>query len=97
MFTSDNTQHCELRTDYLLEGLYGGPLLCAKAAEFLIFYDWVSAKIVRRIDISCKKIYWSDNQNYVCVVANDDFYVLEFRKETLAMLGNSAEGVEESF
>jgi len=57
----------------------------------------VSAKIVRRIDISCKKIYWSDNQNYVCVVANDDFYVLEFRKETLGMLGNSAEGVEESF
>jgi coatomer subunit beta' len=66
-----------------LEGLYGGPLLCAKSAEFIIFYDWISAKIVRRIDISCKKIYWSDNFLYVAVVGIDDFYVLEYRKDAL--------------
>jgi coatomer subunit beta' len=52
---SNNTQHCELKTDYLIEGLFGGPLLVAKASDFIIFYDWETARVIRRIDVPAKK------------------------------------------
>ena len=51
LFRNSNNLHCELKTDYIVEGLYGGPLLCAKSQDFVVFYDWETAKVVRRIKV----------------------------------------------
>lgn len=75
---SNNTQHCELKTDYYIEGLFGGPLVGAKSNEFVIFYDWETAKVIRRIDVPAKKVYWNENGKYVAITTSEDIYILRF-------------------
>ncbi len=51
-----------------------------KSSEFIVFYDWASAKIVRKIELTLKRLYWSSN-NLVALASPDEFYVLQFKKE----------------
>lgn len=60
IFKNNNVLHCELKVDYVIEGLFGGPLLAAKSNEFLIFYDWETAAVIRRVDIAAKKLFWNE-------------------------------------
>jgi coatomer subunit beta' len=41
---------------WAVEGLHGGPLLSARAASFVVFWDWESGEIVRRIDVEAKNV-----------------------------------------
>ncbi|KAL4488970.1 hypothetical protein ABPG72_005757 [Tetrahymena utriculariae] len=94
---SSNQQLFEFSTDYVVEGLYGGPLLGVKSSEFIIFYDWATAKIVRKIELSLKKLYWSSN-DLVTLASADEFYVLQFKKDLIADIAEdeSNEGIDEA-
>ena len=48
-------------TDFKIEELFGGALLCARHLDFLIFYDWNKGTFITKIDINAKKLYWSEN------------------------------------
>ena len=39
-----------------IEGLHGGTLLGARGAGFVMFWDWESGEIVRRIDVEAKNV-----------------------------------------
>jgi coatomer subunit beta' len=39
-----------------VEGLYGGPLLAARSPGFVVFWDWETGDIVRRIDVEAKNV-----------------------------------------
>lgn len=41
---------------WTIEGLHGGPLLCARGHGFVLFWDWESGEIVRRIDVEAKNV-----------------------------------------
>lgn len=41
---------------FQVEGLYGGPLLTARGAGFVLFWDWETGDIVRRIDVDAKNV-----------------------------------------
>jgi coatomer subunit beta' len=41
---------------WAVEGLHGGPLLAARGASFVVFWDWESGEIVRRIDAEAKSV-----------------------------------------
>jgi coatomer subunit beta' len=41
---------------WAVEGLHGGPLLGARGNGFVIFWDWESGEIVRRIDVDAKNV-----------------------------------------
>jgi len=41
---------------WALEQVYGGPLLGARGNGFVIFWDWESGEIVRRIDVDAKNV-----------------------------------------
>ena len=49
-----------------IDGLHGGPLLGARGKGFVVFWDWESGEIVRRIDAEAKHVrflcfaIWSD-------------------------------------
>ena len=51
-----------------------------KNNEFIVFYDWASAKVVRKIELSLKKLYWSSN-DMLTLASPDEFYVLQYKKE----------------
>lgn len=51
-----------------------------KSSEFIVFYDWASAKIVRKIELTLKRLFWSTN-DLLTLASPDEFYVLQFKKE----------------
>ncbi|EGR29436.1 hypothetical protein IMG5_155860 [Ichthyophthirius multifiliis] len=100
VFKANNELLYELKTNYQVENLFGGPLIGVKSNEFLIFYDWETGKIVRRIDSQVKKLYWSQNNNLLCIASSEDFYVLEYKNEIVKELlqkEENAEGFEDAF
>jgi coatomer subunit beta' len=44
---------------FALEGLHGGPLLGARAGGFVVFWDWETGEIVRRVDVEATNVcFW---------------------------------------
>ncbi|EGR29953.1 hypothetical protein IMG5_145440 [Ichthyophthirius multifiliis] len=101
IYKGNNELQYELKTDYMVENIFGGTLLCAKSNEFLIFYDWETGKIIRRLDSSVNKIYWNITNNLISIATSEAFYVLEYKQELVKELmereGENAEGYEEAF
>lgn len=54
-----------LRPDVIMEGIEGGPLVAARSVNALCFFDWETGSLIRRIEISAKHVYWSDNAEMV--------------------------------
>jgi coatomer subunit beta' len=87
---------------WTIEGLHGGPLLCARGHGFVLFWDWETGDIVRRIDVEAKNVFWSGSGSLVAIVAEESFYILRFDRDAYAAkLEESVEitdeGVEEAF
>ncbi|OSX59589.1 hypothetical protein POSPLADRAFT_1067270 [Postia placenta MAD-698-R-SB12] len=85
-----------------VDGLHGGPLLAARGNGFVVFWDWESGEIVRRIEADAKNVFWSGTGTLVAITTDDSFYVLRFDRDAyLAKLEEggdfSDEGVEEAF
>jgi coatomer subunit beta' len=41
---------------WAVESLHGGPLLGARGSGFVVFWDWDSGEVVRRIDVESKNV-----------------------------------------
>lgn len=41
---------------FQIDGLHGGPLLCARGSGFVLFWDWETGEVVRRIDVEAKNV-----------------------------------------
>lgn len=86
---------------FTAEGLSGGVLLGVKGQGGIGFFDWDSGKLVRRIEVEPRSVYWSESGELVCLACEDTFYVLRFsREQYVAALQSGAvdeDGVEEAF
>lgn len=62
-----------------------------------MFYDWASAKIVRKIELTLKRLYWSSN-DLLTLASPEEFYVLQYKKELLSQLNDedNSEGIEDA-
>lgn len=84
------------------ENIYGGQLLGVKSVSGLAFYDWETTDLIRRIEITPKIIYWSENGELVCIACEESFYILRYDTEALARARDNAElmtedGIEDAF
>lgn len=52
-----------------------------RSTEFIVFYDWETCKVIRRIDIVAKKIYWNEAGSLITISTTDDLYVLAYNKQ----------------
>ncbi|KXS93646.1 hypothetical protein AC578_4207 [Pseudocercospora eumusae] len=86
---------------FTAEGLSGGVLLGVKGQGGVGFFDWESGKLVRRIEVEPRNVYWSESGELVCLACEDTYYVLRYsREQYVAALqsGNVDEdGVEDAF
>jgi len=73
-----------LRASFAAEGIFGGQLLAARSADFVNFYDWSECRVVRRIDVCPRKIFWSETGEVVILVCDSSFFVLRYNKEIVA-------------
>ena len=85
-----------LRPAFAAEGLHGGALLGVRSSDFICFYDWAECRVVRRIDVAVKNVYWSDSGDLLCIAAEQAFYILRFdRAACAAALAASPAGAGE--
>ncbi|KAI0940343.1 hypothetical protein AcV5_001477 [Taiwanofungus camphoratus] len=85
-----------------IDALHGGTLLAARGIGSVLFWDWESGEIVRRIEVEAKNVFWSGTGSLVAITTDDSFYVLRFDRDAYnAKLEEGAEagdeGVEEAF
>ncbi|CAL1699921.1 unnamed protein product [Somion occarium] len=85
-----------------IDGIHGGTLLGARGSGFVIFWDWETGEIVRRIEADAKNIFWSGTGSLVAICTEDSYYVLRFDRDAYnAKLEEGSEitdeGVEEAF
>mmetsp|Transcript_1711 Transcript_1711/g.2354 ORF Transcript_1711/g.2354 Transcript_1711/m.2354 type:complete len:969 (+) Transcript_1711:161-3067(+) len=67
------------------EGMFGGHLLGVKGSDSaVLFYDFDSGEFIRKIDVSCKEVYWSDAGNMVLLVSDESSYVLSYNEQVAA-------------
>ncbi|GAA5949972.1 hypothetical protein JCM10213_004272 [Rhodosporidiobolus nylandii] len=91
-----------VNVNYTTDGVYGGPLLCVKGMGFVVFYDWETGAIVRRIEVEAREVYWSGTGNLVAIAGEESFYVLRFDRDAYQQALDSGaeiddEGVEAAF
>lgn len=65
------------------------------------FFDWESGKLVRRIEVEPKSVFWSESGELICLACKDTYYVLRSSHEQYvsALQSGAAgeDGVEEAF
>jgi len=74
-------------------------LLAVRSAEAICFYDWESARMLRRIEVAARAISWNDSGELVAITSEDAFFVLKFNRAAAdapdAEVGD--EGIEAAF
>jgi coatomer subunit beta' len=90
------------RPNFAAEGIFGGALLGVRSADFVDFYDWDECRIVRRIDVVPRKVFWSESGELVVLACDASFYVLRYNKELVTKFQEQAvevseQGIEGSF
>jgi coatomer subunit beta' len=67
------------------EGIYGGALLGVRSVDTVVFYDWDSDKVVRRIEVGgIKGVYWNETGTLVAIATDESYFVLRFSREAYA-------------
>lgn len=85
-----------------IDAIFGGSVLGARGKGFVVFWDWETGEVVRRIDVEVKNIYWSGTGSFVVIASEDSFYVLRFNRDAYNAkveqgVDITDEGVEEAF
>mmetsp|Transcript_5564 Transcript_5564/g.15523 ORF Transcript_5564/g.15523 Transcript_5564/m.15523 type:complete len:933 (-) Transcript_5564:265-3063(-) len=91
-----------IRPAFSAEAVHGGAMLSVRSADFICFYDWAEATIIRRIDVPVKEVFWSDSGDLVCLTTDSSFYILKYNREVVEAFvesGNEVDedGIEDSF
>lgn len=68
----------QLKPDFGAEQIFGGHLLGVRTNQGLAFYDWETCDLIRRIEITPKNVFWSDNGDLCCIATEESFYILKY-------------------
>ncbi|KAF4315505.1 hypothetical protein JM18_008719 [Phytophthora kernoviae] len=85
------------------EGLFGGAgAIGVKGNDSVAMFDWEEMRLIRKIDVVAKNVFWSENGSLVVLACESSFFVLRYNKELVAQAfaagTNSAEeGVDGAF
>ncbi len=82
---------------WIIDGLHGGTLLGGRSSTFVVFWDWETGEIVRRIDVEAKnvrpfqqcptlahsplQVFWSLTGTLVAIATDESLYVLRFDRD----------------
>lgn len=66
-----------------------------KSVSGLAFYDWETQELVRRIEITPKAVYWSENGELLCIATEDSYFVLKYNEGAMAKAKETKEGLTE--
>ncbi|KAL4457362.1 hypothetical protein ABPG75_012227 [Micractinium tetrahymenae] len=84
-----------IKVPFSAEAIYGGQLLGVKGQDFIVFYDWATGKVVRRIDVAARGVYWSEGGSLVAIASDASFYLLEYQRDLAESVLASGQEVDE--
>ncbi|XP_060578773.1 coatomer subunit beta'-like isoform X2 [Ruditapes philippinarum] len=90
------------KPDFGCEGIYGGNMLGVRSVSGLAFYDWDTTELIRRIEITPKNVFWSENGELMCLSTEDSFFILKYNPDAVEKATENKElvtedGIEEAF
>lgn len=77
-------EHMNFKPAFPAEGIFGGSLLGVRSQEFIDFYEWEEMRIVRRIEICPKKVFWSESGQVVALCGESSFYILRLNTDLIS-------------
>ncbi|PKA57196.1 Coatomer subunit beta'-1 [Apostasia shenzhenica] len=102
IFSKNFQEKKSIRPTFSAERIFGGTLLAMCSNDFICFYDWAECRLIRRIDVNVKSLYWADSGDLVTIASDSAFYILKYNRETVSSyLDRGAttdeQGVEDAF
>ncbi|KMZ63378.1 Coatomer subunit beta'-1 [Zostera marina] len=102
IFSKNFQEKKNIRPTFSAERIFGGTLLAMCSSDFICFYDWAECRLIRRIDVNVKNLYWADSGDLVAISSESSFYILKFNKDAVFSYLESGrpvdeEGVEDAF
>ncbi|XP_049398278.1 coatomer subunit beta'-2-like [Solanum stenotomum] len=102
IFSKSFQEKKSIRPTFSAERIYGGTLLAMCSNDFICFYDWAECRLIRRIDVNVKNLYWADSGDLVAIASDTSFYILKYNQDVVSAHLDSGksvdeQGVEEAF
>ncbi|KAI8544408.1 hypothetical protein RHMOL_Rhmol08G0294200 [Rhododendron molle] len=102
LFSKNFQEKKNIRPTFSAERIYGGTLLAMCSNDFICFYDWAECRLIRRIDVNVKNLYWADSGDLVAIASDTSFYILKYNRDVVSAHLDSGrpvdeQGVEDAF
>ncbi|CAN1177663.1 Coatomer subunit beta'-2 [Linum perenne] len=102
IFSKTFQEKKNIRPTFSAEHIYGGTTLAICSNDFICFYDWAECRLIQRIDVNVKNVYWADSGDLLAITNESSFYILKYNREIVSSYfdsGNTADeqGIEDSF
>ncbi|VFQ87388.1 unnamed protein product [Cuscuta campestris] len=102
IFSKNFMEKKSIRPTFSAERIYGGILLAMCSNDFICFYDWTDCRLIRRIDVNVKNLYWADSGDLLTIASDTAFHILKYNRDVVSAYLESGrpvdeQGVEEAF
>ncbi|XP_078170306.1 coatomer subunit beta'-1 isoform X1 [Carex rostrata] len=102
LFSKNFQEKKSIRPAFSAERIFGGILLAMCSNDFICFYDWAECRLIRRIDVAVKNLYWADSGDLVTIASDTSFYILKYNRDVVSAYFDGGkpvdeEGVEDAF
>ncbi|KAI3928793.1 hypothetical protein MKW98_024394 [Papaver atlanticum] len=102
IFSKTFQEKKSIRPTFSAERIFGGTLLAMCSNDFICFYDWAECRLIRRIDVNVKNVYWADSGDLVAIASDTSFYILKYNRDIVSSYLDGAkptddQGVEDAF
>ncbi|KAG5523403.1 hypothetical protein RHGRI_035270 [Rhododendron griersonianum] len=102
IFSKSFQERKSIRPTFTADRIYGGTVLAMCSNDFICFYDWAECRLIRRIDVNVKNLYWADSGDLVAIASDTSFYILKYNRDVVSAHLDSGrpvdeQGVEDAF
>ncbi|KAJ6801963.1 coatomer subunit beta'-1-like isoform X2 [Iris pallida] len=102
VFSKNFQERKSIRPTFSAERIFGGTLLAMCSNDFICFYDWAECRLIRRIDVNVKNLYWADSGDLLTIASDTSFYILKYNADIVSSYLDSGnpvdeQGVEDAF
>ncbi|XP_039142750.1 coatomer subunit beta'-1-like isoform X3 [Dioscorea cayenensis subsp. rotundata] len=102
IFSKTFQEKKSIQPTFSAERIFGGTLLAMCSNEFICFYDWVECRLIRRIDVNVKNLYWADSGDLLAIASDTSFYILKYNRDVVSSYIESKksaddQGVDDAF
>nr|KAJ0224943.1 hypothetical protein LSAT_V11C100014470 [Lactuca sativa] len=102
IFNKSFQEKKSIRPTFSAERMYGGSLLAMCSNDFICFYDWAECRLIQRIDVNVKNLYWADSGDMLAISSDSSFYILQYNHDVVSAHLDSGrsvdeQGIEDSF